>query len=68
MDDKILFAQVYTALNEGRFKEVAELMKDWHPAVLGEMLKAVDVARQMRYPSYHPDYNNVLDVIYAQYR
>ncbi|KKN06545.1 hypothetical protein LCGC14_1076290 [marine sediment metagenome] len=61
------FAQAYEALNEGLYYEVAKWMKDWHPTVLGDMLKAVDVAKQMRYPSYHPAYNDVLDVIYAQY-
>ncbi|KKM02067.1 hypothetical protein LCGC14_1788190 [marine sediment metagenome] len=45
-------------------------MSDWHPAILGEMLKAVDTAKQMSNPgsALIPDYNNVLDVIYAQYR
>ena len=54
------FEEAYEELNSRNIDKVAEQMKRWHPAVLGMMLEAVHKARNMRYLSPHPDYDNVL--------
>jgi hypothetical protein len=47
-------------LNTGGAALVGKAMSDWHPAILGEMLKAVAVAKTARYPGHHPDYDEGL--------
>ena len=50
------FEEAYELLNQLRTDEVAMEMDNWHPAILGEMLKAVAAAKRLRYPWYHEDY------------
>lgn len=59
------FEEAYEALNEMRHDEVAKEMVTWHPAVLGEMLRAVQEAKSARYPGPHPDYESALAEIAA---
>ena len=54
------FEEAYQELNQGNLGSVANQMNYWHPAILGIMLMAVHQARNMRYLSPHPDYDNVL--------
>ena len=57
------FEEAYKELNQGSTDKVAEQMKEWHPVILGEMLRAVQQAREKRYLSPHPGYDNVLWVL-----
>ncbi len=58
--DEMSFDDAYNELNTGDIEKVIAQMDDWHPSILGEMLKAVDAARQRRFPGYHPDYDDAL--------
>ena len=51
------FEEAYELLNTDKFADVAEQMVSWHPSILGEMLRAVAVAKRRRYPLLHPDYD-----------
>lgn len=51
---------IYEALNAGDYRRVGEAMSEWHPAILGELLKAVAIAKTIRYPAPHGDYNEGL--------
>lgn len=50
------FEEAFERLNRYDVASVAEMMADWHPAILGQMLLAVQVAKGVRYLSWHPDY------------
>lgn len=50
------FEQAKTLLENGFSTDVADQMDKWHPAVLGEMIRAVDAAKQRRRSSSHRDY------------
>jgi hypothetical protein len=50
------FEQAKTLLENGFSTDVADQMSEWHPAVLGEMIRAVDAAKQRRRSSSHRDY------------
>jgi len=54
------FEQARTLLENGFSAPVADQMKEWHPAVLGGMIRAVDAAKQARKVSSHPDYHEPL--------
>ena len=54
------FDEACECLNSFDITAVAAQMADWHPAILGQMLLAVEAAKKVRYPLYHPDYHNPL--------
>lgn len=54
------FEEAHELLNGMEVEEVARQMSEWHPAVLGEMLKAVHGAKLMRYEGDHPDYTEAV--------
>ena len=54
------FTEAYNLLNHDNVAAVATEMADWHPAILGNMLMAVEAAKIIRYKSYHPDYHTPL--------
>lgn len=54
------FEEAFERLNQGDIASVAAEMTDWHPAILGNMLLAVQAAKRMRYLSPHPDYYSAL--------
>ena len=58
------FKEAHDTLNRMAYRDVAAQMEDWHPAILGEMLRAVQEAKLRRYPGYHPDYYNPLAQAY----
>jgi len=59
------FDEAFDHLNSGDIASVAAQMADWHPAVLGKMLLAVETAKKIRYPLYHPDYHEPLKALTA---
>ncbi len=56
--DRVDFRQLHDVLNARGGLLVGEAMGKWHPAILGEMLKAVALAKRKRYPGCHPDYDS----------
>ncbi len=50
------FDEAYELLNGQEDGAVTEVMKEWHPAILAQMLGAVDLAKHQRYPLDHPDW------------
>jgi hypothetical protein len=50
------FEEAFDRLNTGDYTAVAREMANWHPRILGDMLIAVQVAKSVRYPRYHPHY------------
>ena len=50
------FEEAQELLNSQEIEKVAAQMRQWHPSILAEMLKAVAVARYQRYLSSHPDW------------
>lgn len=60
------FEEARDLLNHMNTDEVSKEMEDWHPALLGQMLMAVNKAKLSRYPSYHPDYDGVVAQLAAE--
>ena len=54
------FREAHDRLNQHDIAAVAAEMVDWHPAILGSMLLAVQAAKIVRYRSPHPDYYSPL--------
>lgn len=50
------FEEAEELLNSQEIEKVAVAMRQWHPSILAEMLKAVTFARYQRYLSSHPDW------------
>ena len=50
------FEEAYDLLNACHIESVAAEMREWHPAILGQMVLAVQAAKEVRYPIPHPDY------------
>jgi hypothetical protein len=59
----VTFEEALKLLEKQDFKAVAEPMVTWHPAVLGQMLRAVAVAKRRRYPRHHPDFDIGVEAI-----
>ena len=59
------FDEAYECLNNFDIAPVAAEMAEWHPAILGQMLLAVEAAKKVRYPLYHPDYYDPLKTCLA---
>jgi len=57
---RLTLSEVYALLNQLDVETVAQEMKEWHPSILAEMLKAVARAKQLRYLSSHPDWNEAV--------
>jgi len=55
------FEEALECLNRFDITSVAAEMADWHPAILGQMVLAVEVAKQVRYLGWHPDYAGPLE-------
>ena len=55
------FEEAFEHLNQMKIATVAVEMSDWHPAILGQMLLAVQTAKQIRYPAPHPNYHGPLE-------
>lgn len=64
VDGDMTFSEARKRLDRWDTDTVAELMSDWHPAILGQMLEATDEAFRNRYGSYHPDYHDVLKALH----
>lgn len=62
------FVKAYKHLSTGDIALVAKAMCTWHPAILGQMLLAVQAAKEIRYHSPHPDYYNALYSIQSRER
>lgn len=52
----VSFDALHEALNTGGRTRVAEGMSKWHPAILGQMLEAVALAKEKRYRGEHSDF------------
>lgn len=52
---------LHDALNRGRLADVGQTMSAWHPAILGELLRAIAFAKERRYPGHHRDYDEGLE-------
>jgi len=50
------FDEAYEQLNRFDITSVAAQMQTWHPAILGQMILAVQAAKQRRYLGPHPNY------------
>lgn len=58
--------EVRELLRNSEADAVVEQMRDWHPVILGQMLLAVQQAKELRTRLYHPDYANPLLKIYER--
>ena len=56
MNQGTTMLEVHSELNVNNIEGVADTMSQWHPAILGQMLLAVDVAYKRRCNRPHNDY------------
>lgn len=50
-------SEMHDLLNTGQVATVGQALSDWHPAILGELLEAIGIAKTKRYPGRHGDYD-----------
>ncbi len=68
MDQNTTMLEIHSALNCNNVDDVAETMSRWHPAILGQMLIAVDKAYNKRVNAPHRDYTGALAKIYSLHK
>lgn len=54
------FEEAHELLNGMEVERVGDEMRDWHPAVLSEMLRAVQHAKVWRYSGHHPSWDEAV--------
>ena len=60
MDQNPTMLEIHSALNQNNISQVAEAMKSFRPAILGQMLRAVDEAYRRRVNHPHADYGDAV--------